>query len=697
MNIRTLLETLAAAALACAPQIGLTRTGPPAEATPDVTSLRLAVASERMRPVAKRLPRVAFLAQAEVQSVTLSPDGRYLAWTRAVGERRAVWVRLLPDGAPRILLPRTDATELAWSRDSRWLFLPEARQLAVLSVDGQRGAGEVTALGGLTRRRFLWVDPSQPAAALVLERPAHAAGDTGRWRLLRVAIGDPPTLLHEDRRPIVDAAIGRDGALAWLLLAEDDAHVLYRGAKASTRQAALRCGEMRRCGLLGVSADGGLWLLSNVDGDRTGLLHLGPDGGIQRIHDDPRGEADVFEVGLDPIDGRPRFVGYRSTVATLIALEPDDARRMAAIHEQRPGRALGITPGIERWLVRERGDTVRGERWWLADAAGTLTEVLTDATFVAHGKPVARPDESAMARKWPMRWQASDGRLIHGFVTLPLGIDVASAPLVVSVHGGPFSLVRPDFSNDAQLLANRGYVVFQPNFRGSTGHGRDYVMASGGDFGNGRVQRDIVEGTRWLLANGIGDASRVGIIGASFGGYAALLGVTFEPDLFKVAVAGVPPVDFGWVVREYLGAGQEMLPGIPMAASMRHLGLDPTDQTLARRLTAQSPGSNATLLRRPVLIVAGGQDERVPIRGITDYAARLHLLGKDISLFVDADADHGIADEHSREAYYFLMETMLHRRLGGAVPDPPSSELRRHLDRHLRLRGADLADTVAGR
>lgn len=656
----------------------------------DAEALRIAVATERARPVAPRVSRAAFLAQAQVQAVALSPDGRHLVWIHERNGRRALWLQSLPDGKPRLLLPRTDASELAWSTDSRWLFLPGARQLAVLAIEGQRGAGEVTALGGITRRQFLWVDPMSPAAVLVRERPARHGGKDGVWRLLRVAVDGKETLLHEDTRPIVDAAIGDDGTLAWLLIADGETHVLYRGSDPVPRQPVLRCEQMRRCVPLGRAAGGGLWLSGNAVGDRTALLHLHADGRIERVHEDPRGEADLFDIKLDPVDGRPRFVGYRSTVAQVFALDAADAERLAAIQRQRPGRSLEIDPGVARWLVRERGDTLRGERWWLADDQGALTEVLADAAFVFQGRPQVRPDETAMSRKWPMRWRASDGRVLHGFVTLPTGVDVATAPLVVSVHGGPFNLVRPDFSNDAQLLANRGYVVFQPNFRGSTGLGRDYVLSSQGDFGNGRVQLDIVEGTRWLLTNGIGDATRVGITGASFGGYTALLGVTFQPELFQVAVAGVPPADFSFVLREYLGSGHEMFPGIPMTASMRHLGLDPADEALAARLSAQSPTANAAALQRPVLILAGGQDERVPIRGITHYAALLRTLGKDVSLFVDGEAGHGIADEQSREGYYFLMETMLQRRLRGGEAEPASAGLRQHLQGHLRLTGEDL-------
>ncbi|MBW8368672.1 MAG: prolyl oligopeptidase family serine peptidase [Arenimonas sp.] len=679
-------------AVACFALAGTAGAGTLADPADALASLREAAAYERARPVAPRVPRAQLLATPQVQAVAMSPDGTQLAWLRARRDRREVWVQALPDGAPRLALPRTQAEQVAWSRDGRWLFLPEPRQLAVLAMAGQRGAGQVAVLGGVTRRQFLWLDPTQPAAALLLERPARTAGAGQPWRLVRVGVGGEETILHEDLRRIVDAAVAGDGTLAWLLLAEGEGHALYRATDPSPRQPVLRCERMRRCVLLGVAPGGGLWLWSNVDGDRSALLHLDGQGRVQRRHEDPRGEADLFDVTLDPVDGRPLFVAYRSTVPQLFALEPGDETRLNAIERQRPGRALQVTPGRERWLVQERSDTLRGDRWWLADARGRLTEALADAAFTFDAKTHPRPDEAVMARKWPMRWTASDGHVLHGFVTLPAGMDVATAPMVVSVHGGPFGLVRPDFSNDAQLLANRGYVVFQPNFRGSTGLGRDYVLASRGDFGNGRVQRDIVEGTRWLLANGIGDASRVGIVGASFGGYSALLGATFQPELFRVAVAGVPPADFSFVLRDYLGAGQEMLPGIPMAVSMRHLGLDPMDDALAARLAEQSPTANARLLRRPVLIVAGGQDERVPIRGITDYAARLRTLDKDVSLFVDDQADHGIADEHSREAYYFLMETLLHRQLGGAEPEPASAALRQHLQRHLRLTGPSLAN-----
>ncbi|HEX4854022.1 S9 family peptidase [Arenimonas sp.] len=656
----------------------------PAPARADAAALQHAIATERVRPVPPRLPRAAFLSQPREHGFALAPDGRQVAWFGEQGGRRGVWLQALPDGEPRLRLARTDAAELVWSRDGRWLFLPGSRQLAVLAADGQGGDGELSTLGGLGRRVFVGADPAIGDAALVVERPARIAAQAPRWRLLRVQPGGRETPLHEDALPIVDAAIDGQGQLAWLMRAEGKAHVLYRLPAPGLDRAMLRCEVPRRCRLLGASSDGGVWMQGNVDADLSGLLHVRADGSVRRVHRDPRGEADLNHVALDPVDGEPRFLGYDSTVPQLLARSADDEARLAALRRTLSGGSLRVQAGGGRWLVIERGDRLRGERAWMASDDGTVALLRPEAGFVFGGHPQPRPDEAAMARKWPVQWTASDGRRLHGFVTLPPGVDVAHAPLVVSVHGGPFSLVRPDFSNDAQLLANRGYVVFQPNFRGSTGLGLDYVLASRGDFGHGRVQQDIIEGTRWLLANGVGDADRVAIVGASFGGYSALLGVTFASELFKAAVAGVPPADFGRVIREYQGAGQEMHPGIPMAVSMRALGVDPEDAAQMQRLAAQSPSANAAALTRPVLVLAGGEDERVPIRGVTHYVARLRTLGKDVTFFVDTDAGHAIADEKSREAYYFLMESLLHETLGGPEPEPASAELQSHLTRHLR-------------
>ena len=344
---------------------------------------------------------------------------------------------------------------------------------------------------------------------------------------------------------------------------------------------------------------------------------------------------------------------------------------MADIARRFPGRDLGLQVGsgpAARWLVSERAATLRDPRLHLYDPRnGSLRRILDEP-----GIGTKSPPEAALARKLAIAYTASDGMRVHGFVLLPPGVDVARAPLVTQVHGGPINHFRAGFDGTAQFLANRGYVVFQSNFRGSTGHGRDYVFAPKGDYGNGRVQQDIVEGVRWLLARGIGDAKRVGIVGHSFGGYSALLGLTFQPDLFKVGVAGAPPADLGWSMRWLVRSGsQGDLPDRSLRHTLRALSLDSTDSATHARLHAQSPQANAAKMRRPLLIIAGGADRTVAIREVANYSATLKALGRPLTLLVEPGGGHSPVDPIPREAYLFAMETMLQRHLGGPAPEQP--------------------------
>jgi dipeptidyl aminopeptidase/acylaminoacyl peptidase len=329
---------------------------------------------------------------------------------------------------------------------------------------------------------------------------------------------------------------------------------------------------------------------------------------------------------------------------------------------------------------------MKGERLHLYDpATSILRDIPDDAVFQNGRTPVPALPEAAMAKKIAIAWRASDGMPLRGFLTLPPGIEASRTALIVNVHGGPFNLFRPEFNSVSQFLANRRYAVFEPNFRGSTGLGRDYLFAAKGDFGNGRVHQDIIEGVRWLLAQGIGDPERIAIAGASFGGYSALLGLTFQPELFKVGIAVVPPTDFGWLLRWHSRGDLQMSPGIPFAATMRILSLDTDDPDIAERLRAQSPIANATRLRRPLLLLAAGDDERVPIRSVTHYAAALRTLNKEVSLLIDAESLHALPSPLTREAYLYLMEDMLNRHLGGLQPKPPSPELSNYLQKNLRV------------
>jgi len=656
-----------------------------------------AVASERARTVAPHFPRAAFLVHSATPAVALSPDGEQVAYLREQAGHRSLWVLPADGGEPRRLLGSTDARQIDWSHDGRWLLLESPGQLFAVAAAGQGGSKWVATLGGREQRELLRIDPSQPAAVLLRERAPATLDAPERWRLVRVDLRGHRTLLREDARQLVDVVLQGSGRAAFVERVENAALVFHRVGAGGDLHEVLRCTALHRCAPLPLTdAQGRLLLRSDLGDGLEGLRRLESDGTLTTLHEDPRGEADLDTLALDPADGTPRIASYRGTAAASHALDASARRTLATLQARYPGRNLDVAIGATHWLVEEQASTLQGARWHLYDLrSGALRDILDFAPLSdREGRTAQWLPEAAMPRKLPVEWTASDGMRLHGFAWLPPGMDPARLPLVVLVHGGPWNASRPDEFGGGfvQALVNRGYAVFEPNFRGSTGLGRRYSMAAQGDFGNGRVQQDIVEGTRWLLARGIGDAGRVGLIGASFGGYSTLLGVTFQPQLFKVGVAMVPPPDFAWVL-DWVGRTTEALElarYIPFESWLAALSLDPRDAATMARLHAQSPLAHARQMNRPLLLYAGGEDRRVAIRGVTGYAARLKQLGKDVSLLVDAEAGHSNADPVAREAELYLIVLMLHRHLGGAAPEPPDPAMRGYLARSLRIAGSDL-------
>ncbi len=669
--------------------------------------LQAELRSAQQRPRAAALPRSAFLQRASIVSVVLSPDGRQVAWLNEAGRNREVWLQPTSGGEPKRLMAHTPAQQLMWTRDSRWLLLESPQQVFALAADGQTGSGIVTTLGGVGKRRVMRVDDALPAAVIVIEQHGLTPqGQPERWRLLRVDMRGQRTLLREDRRRIVGYALDPRGRLAFLQRVEGLALTIQRVDADGRLREVARCAQMRRCTPLVAGADGRDLILRGNFGEARGpelhrLMRLDADGGLRVLHADPRAEADLDSLAFDPLTRQPLIASYRSTVAANHGLDADTQRHLHRLEALLPQRDLRIDIGRARWLIESRAGHQQGSRWHLYDPdGGTVSALFDDRPRDPRSqRATQRIAESHLARKMPVQWRASDGMRLHGFVYLPPGRAAATLPLVVVPHGGPWNHWRPEYNGISQFLANRGYAVFEPNFRGSTGHGRVYTFAANGDFGNGRVQQDIVDGTRFLLASGIGDAQRVGIAGASFGGYSTLLGVTFQPELFKVGVAFVPPPDFAWTLRWILRNPESLEFGnlVPMADWLRILSLDVDDKTHMAALHAQSPLAHTARMHRPLLLAAGGEDRRVGIAGVIEYAARLKLANKDVSLLVDTDAGHANREPIAREANLYLLEAMLHRHLGGAVPAAPDPALRRYLMDNLRLCHRDLQAVCADR
>ncbi len=254
-------------------------------------------------------------------------------------------------------------------------------------------------------------------------------------------------------------------------------------------------------------------------------------------------------------------------------------------------------------------------------------------------------------------FNARDGMQLHGYLTEPREPSTAPRPMVLLPHGGPYGVFDGwEFDDDAQILAAAGYAVLRVNYRGSGNYGNEYRKAGLQEWG-GRMQDDLADATRWAVAQGIADASRICIHGASYGGYAALMGVAKEPDLYRCAAGYVGVYDLPLMHRD---ASSRSRSGRTWA--LEWMG----DRNL---LYARSPVNLADRIKAPVFLAAGGKDERAPIEHSERMEKALRKAGVPVETLYYPNEGHGFYTIEHRREYYTRLLAFLSRHLGGATAE----------------------------
>jgi dipeptidyl aminopeptidase/acylaminoacyl peptidase len=273
--------------------------------------------------------------------------------------------------------------------------------------------------------------------------------------------------------------------------------------------------------------------------------------------------------------------------------------------------------------------------------------------FVVNSAPLVNPDKMAQVK--PFTLTSRDGIELSGYLTLP-NSKQKNLPLVVYPHGGPHG--PRDFwrfDPDAQMLASRGYAVLQLNFRGSGGYGRDFQYSGYRKWGL-EMQDDLTDATHWAIESGVADAQRICIYGASYGGYATLMGVVKEPDLYKCAIGYVGVYSLPMMFEE--GDIPSTQSGINYL--QQALGTDPTD------LENRSPAYNVDKIKAPLFLVHGGKDERVPIEQAEFLIKQLDKRNYPYELLVKDKEGHGFYKEEHRLELYQKMLLFLDKHIGSS-------------------------------
>ena len=400
---------------------------------------------------------------------------------------------------------------------------------------------------------------------------------------------------------------------------------------------------------IGFTADGNsLYLLSSVDANASRLLQVDLVSGVATVlAEDP--QYDVSGVMSHPDTRAIQMVSFTKARTEHVVLDPSIAEDIEAIG--------AIQPGDMTFLGRDHAD-----RTWLVAFTvddGPVAYYAWDreskqSTFLFHHQPAL--SQYTLAAMEPFSFPARDGLEIHGYLTFPPGVERRELPAVLMVHGGPWARDSWGLNAEAQWLANRGYVAVQVNFRGSTGYGKNFVNAGNKQWA-AAMHDDLIDAVEHVIGNGWVDRKRVAISGGSYGGYAALVGATFTPDVFCCAVDVVGPSNLKTLI--------ESIPPYwaPIVAQFHErVGNPKTEEAL---LWERSPLSKVDEIKIPILVAQGANDPRVKQAESEQIVNAMKEKGIDHVYLLFGDEGHGFAKPNNRMAFFQTAEKFLARYLGG--------------------------------
>ena len=616
------------------------------------------------------IDRNLFFGEIAIAGAQISPDGRLISFLKPYRGTRNIWVKGADEPFSAARPVSAEATRpirsYFWSRDSKYILYSQDsggdENFNVYAIDPALAADPktgvpptrpLTDLKGV-RTEIFSVPRLKPDILYIGLNDRDA-----RWHdlyELHISTGEK-TLLRKNTENIAGWEFDHEGALRLAERTNSAGDTEILRVDADGLKQIYACTVLETCGVYGFdAANKRVYLATNkgtLNLTELDLLDLA-SGAAAKVEGDPQGRVDITGGKLSEVDYRILFTDYEDDTVRRYFKDKVFEKDYRWLQSQLPGLeiAFGAASSDENlWIVSAYSDVEPGVTYvWNRKAQHLALQYrLRDEL----------PRDSLAQRK-PFHYRSSDGLDIPAYLTLPKGLEARNLPLIVHPHGGPWARDSFGYDTYAQFLSNRGYVVLQPNFRGSTSYGKKFLNAGNGEWGR-KMQDDLTWGVKALVASGMVDRARAGISGGSYGGYATLAGVAFTPEVYSAAVAIVAPSNLITLldaIPPYWEAGRKQ-----MYTRMA----DPTTAAGKALLIAESPLTRAKSIVTPLLVVQGKNDPRVNIRESDQIVAAVRDNGKPVEYLVAPDEGHGFARPINNLAMVTAMEEFFAQYLGGRV------------------------------
>ncbi len=612
----------------------------------------LAGCNNQMNKKAPLIPMEDFFRNPDKSSFQISPDGQHIAYMKPWKTRMNVHV---------INVETTDETRLTSSEDRGiygygWLGNnrigyakddggDENIHFFAVNIDGTNEI-DLTPFKNVQTRMIDDLEDDPDHIILGLNKRDPRIHDA-----FRVNVTDGTMkLIAENPGNISGWMTDHDGNLRVAITSDGvNTSLLYRDSESESFKTILTTNFKVRVDPLFFTFDNkNLYVASNRNRDKSAIYTFDITETQEKELIFENDQVDVS--GLMYSKKRKVLTGVSYTVAKREIYFFDDWRKdiQNKLERKFPGYEVGITSfskDEKNAVVVTYSDKSRGTYYSYDVEKNELNELAKISPWI---------NEDHMAEMKPITYTSRDGLTIPGYLTLPVGSGGKNLPFVVHPHGGPWARDSWGYNSEVQFLANRGYAIFQMNFRGSTGYGRKFWESSFKQWGK-TMQDDITDGVNWLIDQGIADPDRIAIYGASYGGYATLAGLAFTPDLYTCGV-------------DYVGVSslftfmESMPPYWELYRSMMYemVGHPENDKEM---LASASPLLHVENIKVPLFIAQGANDPRVKKTESDQIVEALEARGIEVPYMVKDNEGHGFYNEENQFDFYREMEKFLKKYL----------------------------------
>ncbi|HYF03978.1 MAG TPA: S9 family peptidase [Patescibacteria group bacterium] len=601
---------------------------------------------------APRIPLRDFFRNPEKSGFQISPDGKHISFTQPYENRMNVFVQNRETGETvQVTFEKDrDIAGYFWGSNNRILFIRDfggdenfllyavdhtGENLDCLTPFENVRVGIVDELEEIDNEILISINQRNPevfdvcriniktgAMEIVAENPGNVAG----W------LTD-----HEGK---IRIAITSDGV---------NQSILYRRTEQDDFKTILTTNFRESVSPLFFDfKNENIYAASNIGRDKSAIIEFDIENGKETgvLFEHP--EVDVDNLSFSKKRKVLTAISYTTWKRERKFLDAQTEELFKRLAQKLGKYEIGIADmdkAEEIFIVRTWSDRSLGA-YYIYDFKADVLKKLADLS------PWLNEDD--LCEMKPIQYQSRDGLTIHGYLTLPKGVEPKGLPVVVNPHGGPWVRDTWTYNPEVQFLANRGFAVLQVNYRGSTGYGRKFWEASFKQWGKA-MQDDVTDGVNWLIEQGIADPKRVGIYGGSYGGYCTLAGLAFTPDLYACGVdfVGVSNLfTFMKTIPPYWKPFLEMM--------YEMVGNPEKDIELLR---SASPVFHVDKIKAPLFIAQGAKDPRVNVDESDQMVKALRERGVEVPYLVKENEGHGFRNEENKFEFYEAMEEFLEKHL----------------------------------